>query len=560
MTIRGFGKVYKGWIEDKFGSKFTGSGSVIAVKKLNSKSMQGVEEWQHVHTAGIMRDHDITDGTVVPISRIFSRFRKTGTNDLPSNYVAHTDMVQDAVSQQLSTPRIDGTSTTCYTMDDISIPFSNTSNRFWSMDNRSLEPGSMEHQAAFVPPYSSVVVPVNKHTDVAKPLYSVQIMTTFVNLQYLHANFLIDLDAPFIWHDCILQWNSFSGSCPNNTLCTYPVSCEEFQCTDVRTTYSYKNPSCTPVNNDSTIPDWGYCTCPVNVVNPITGSCGQALLNYDEFTVNTSNGRNVFTGLYGAYPNAACAPSSEFQSFPANVSGVMALSSSPYALPAYLFEPLKRIVALCLPSTVSAPGVMLYGTGPYGLLPRSDVDVRSLLTFTPLINHPDSFGYFIGVNAIVIKLRSVDLPTNTTTKLSTVEPYTTLRTDIYQAMVRRFIKVTQRIPPAKPVAPFGLCFSTSNNGTQVSIKVPDIDFILPEGKKWTISTANSIKQITKDVACLAFVDGGATSEPAMVIGTFQYEDNFLVFDLDNSTFGFSNSLLSKKTSCSNFNFTLTNSP
>nr|GEX20472.1 hypothetical protein [Tanacetum cinerariifolium] len=61
---------------------------------------------QHVHTAGIMRDHDITDGSVVPISRIFSRFRITGTNDFPSNYVAHTDMVQDAVTQQLSTPRI----------------------------------------------------------------------------------------------------------------------------------------------------------------------------------------------------------------------------------------------------------------------------------------------------------------------------------------------------------------------------------------------------------------------------------------------------------------------
>ncbi|XP_071703106.1 probable serine/threonine-protein kinase PIX13 isoform X2 [Rutidosis leptorrhynchoides] len=38
----GFGKVYKGWIE----SKVNGSGSVIAVKKLNSESMQGIEEWQ----------------------------------------------------------------------------------------------------------------------------------------------------------------------------------------------------------------------------------------------------------------------------------------------------------------------------------------------------------------------------------------------------------------------------------------------------------------------------------------------------------------------------------
>ncbi|KAL4572790.1 hypothetical protein LXL04_019575 [Taraxacum kok-saghyz] len=38
----GFGKVYKGWIEDKSNSK----NNVIAVKKLNSESMQGLAEWQ----------------------------------------------------------------------------------------------------------------------------------------------------------------------------------------------------------------------------------------------------------------------------------------------------------------------------------------------------------------------------------------------------------------------------------------------------------------------------------------------------------------------------------
>ncbi|KAI3736466.1 hypothetical protein L6452_16008 [Arctium lappa] len=38
----GFGKVYKGWLEDKSNSKH----NVIAVKKLNSESMQGLEEWQ----------------------------------------------------------------------------------------------------------------------------------------------------------------------------------------------------------------------------------------------------------------------------------------------------------------------------------------------------------------------------------------------------------------------------------------------------------------------------------------------------------------------------------
>ncbi|MFS8016316.1 putative transferase, protein kinase RLK-Pelle-RLCK-VIIa-2 family [Helianthus anomalus] len=42
----GFGKVYKGRIEEKNGSKLSSNGSVVAVKKLNSESMQGVEEWQ----------------------------------------------------------------------------------------------------------------------------------------------------------------------------------------------------------------------------------------------------------------------------------------------------------------------------------------------------------------------------------------------------------------------------------------------------------------------------------------------------------------------------------
>lgn len=43
----GFGKVYKGWIDEKtHGHAKNGSGKVIAVKKLNSESLQGLEEWQ----------------------------------------------------------------------------------------------------------------------------------------------------------------------------------------------------------------------------------------------------------------------------------------------------------------------------------------------------------------------------------------------------------------------------------------------------------------------------------------------------------------------------------
>uniref|UniRef100_A0A2P2IMA0 non-specific serine/threonine protein kinase n=1 Tax=Rhizophora mucronata TaxID=61149 RepID=A0A2P2IMA0_RHIMU len=41
----GFGTVYKGWLDEKAPGK-SGSGTVIAVKKLNSESLQGFEEWQ----------------------------------------------------------------------------------------------------------------------------------------------------------------------------------------------------------------------------------------------------------------------------------------------------------------------------------------------------------------------------------------------------------------------------------------------------------------------------------------------------------------------------------
>ncbi|CAL5369008.1 unnamed protein product [Camellia sinensis] len=47
LGIGGFGTVYKGWVDEKTLApvKF-GSGMIVAIKKLNSESMQGFEEWQ----------------------------------------------------------------------------------------------------------------------------------------------------------------------------------------------------------------------------------------------------------------------------------------------------------------------------------------------------------------------------------------------------------------------------------------------------------------------------------------------------------------------------------
>ncbi|GJU04484.1 aspartic peptidase [Tanacetum coccineum] len=406
--------------------------------------------------------------------------------------------------------------------------------------------------AVWVPAYSSAVAPITKHTDADKDLYSLEITAGDVQL-----HFLIDIDAPLAWHQCIAKWPLSPAKCPKHAYCTTYVPCNELGCSDIRASYSYESPSCMPVNNN-TILTGAECTCPVNVANPVTGKCLQVALSYDEFYIKTSNGRNMLSEIYGGYPNSGCAPSSAMKSFPKNVTGVLPFSRSKYAYPFQLVDPVKNILALCLPSTTVAPGVLLFGDTPYYLLPHSDVDVRSLLSYTPLLEHPSSFGYFIGINSIVIKERSIDLPMNTTARISTIDPYTTLRTDTYSHVVQRFIKVTKRIPRAEPVPPFSLCFKSVSNGTHSDLRVPDIDLHLQGGKKWTISTANCIKQITKGVACLALVDGGAKNEPAIVIGTFQLEDNFIVLDLVNSTFGFSSSLLHKQTSCSNFNFTLTN--
>ncbi|GJZ94917.1 hypothetical protein Tco_0667120, partial [Tanacetum coccineum] len=69
----------------------------------------------------------------------------------------------------------------------------------------------------------------------------------------------------------------------------------------------------------------------------------------------TSNGRNINSGQYTTDPTAACALTSVFHSFTGNVSGVMAFSSSPYALITYLSPPLKKILlSLCLLSTLSS--------------------------------------------------------------------------------------------------------------------------------------------------------------------------------------------------------------
>lgn len=47
LGVGGFGTVYKGWVDEKtlLPSKF-GTGKMVAIKKLNSESTQGFDEWK----------------------------------------------------------------------------------------------------------------------------------------------------------------------------------------------------------------------------------------------------------------------------------------------------------------------------------------------------------------------------------------------------------------------------------------------------------------------------------------------------------------------------------
>lgn len=47
LGVGGFGTVFKGWVDEKtLAPTRPGIGIVVAIKKLNSESMQGFEEWQ----------------------------------------------------------------------------------------------------------------------------------------------------------------------------------------------------------------------------------------------------------------------------------------------------------------------------------------------------------------------------------------------------------------------------------------------------------------------------------------------------------------------------------
>ncbi|KAD4179664.1 hypothetical protein E3N88_28255 [Mikania micrantha] len=391
--------------------------------------------------------------------------------------------------------------------------------------------------------FNTSVIPVTKDANTSLHKFSI---------------FLIDLDAPFTWRDCVVRRPNIA--CGLEEGCRFPLSCRNRLCKEA---HIYTNPSCPSLNITA---KYGCSICPVTPLNPISNSCKLSQLTTDLLRFDVTDGRNPYSTFdfsFGLPFVVSCAPSSLLRSFPKGVHGVAAFSWSGLALPRQLsFPPLRADkFALCLPSSPLAQGVAFLGDGPFYFTPSPNLDLRTILSYTPLIRKSSkSLGYYIKINRISIKgKQTIDLPLpieSKSVKLSTVVPYTTLRSDVYKALVTAFSKASKSIPRVNAVKPFSLCLKASAiRPVRGGFRVPNID-IETQGKKvWTISGDNSMKLAGNGAACFAFVDGGSAMKDAIVIGTFQMENNFLFFDLQNKKLGFSSSLLIRGTPCSSFNFT-----
>ncbi|XP_076952305.1 chitinase CLP-like [Bidens hawaiensis] len=395
--------------------------------------------------------------------------------------------------------------------------------------------------------YSSLnnsVIPIKKdaQTSLPKITWSYQVPTRDDEF-YL----FLDLDAPFVWKDCIIRHSDVP--CGLEEGCRFPVRCDTPLCKEAK---SYINPICPSLN----ITDkYGCSICTVTPYNPISNTCKISQLMTDLATIYYTNGRNPSRGPrwpFGTEFVLSCAPKSLLKSFPTYVRGVAGFSWSGLGFPRQLSSiDFSAKFALCLPASTSGLGVTFLGDGPFYFTDSPNRDLRTLLSYTPMVRKSlKSLGYYIKINRILIKGAPVTLPSGkgTSVKISTRVPYTVLETNIYKAFVSSFTKALGNVGKVTAVKPFSYCVKDS-------VVAPKIDLETESGKVWSISGENSLKRVGNGVACLAFVDGGSKVTYPIVIGTFQLENNLLYFDLVNQKLGFSSSLLAQGSSCGGFNFT-----
>ncbi|KAJ0034569.1 hypothetical protein Pint_24896 [Pistacia integerrima] len=132
-----------------------------------------------------------------------------------------------------------------------------------------------------------------------------------------------------------------------------------------------------------------------------------------------------------------------------------------------------------------------------------------------------------------------------------------METSIYNAFVSAFVTKMINFTRVTQVSPFSACFSSKGIGsTHFRPAMRQIYLALQSmSVYWSIHGENSMVEVSKDVVCLGFANGGMNTRTSIVIQGHQLEYNLLLFDIATSRLGFRSSFLSHQTTCLNFNFT-----
>ncbi|GMH12045.1 hypothetical protein Nepgr_013886 [Nepenthes gracilis] len=404
----------------------------------------------------------------------------------------------------------------------------------------------------------ALVLPVSKDASTLQYTTLISQRTPLVPVKLV-----LDLGGQFLWVDCDQNYVSSTY---------HPARCHSAQCSLARSTacgdcFSTPRPGC--YNN----------TCGLDPDNTITHTATGGQLGYDVVSVRSTDGSNP--GRVVAVSNFlfVCAPTFLLEGLASGATGMAGLGRARIGLPSQFASAFSfhKKFAICLTSSTS-DGVVFFGDGPYNFLGEPIIDASKFLTYTPLYINPVSTAaafsqgepsteYFIGVKSIRIgdnktvplntSLLSIDSNGYGGVKISTVDPYTVMEASIFAAFTEAFVEQLAAISRVAAVKPFEVCYSAENlSSTRVGPSVPFINLVLQnDGVTWTITGSNSMVQVSDEVLCLGFVNGGSNPRTSIVIGAYQFEDNLLQIDLARSRLGFTGSLFWERTTCSNFNFT-----
>lgn len=356
------------------------------------------------------------------------------------------------------------------------------------------------------------------------------------------ADLVIDLGGPFLWVDCASRHVHSS----RRRIPRCSIQCSAAKAHDLG-------------SNGCSSDTWrthNQITCDLSVENTITRSATRGELVEDILTVRSGSNPDPIATVDDFL--FSCAPKFLLNGLASGAQGMLGLGRTRIGVPSQLAATFgfHRKFVTCLSSS---NGVILFGNWASDSILGKEIS-RSLI-YTPLVNNPGdgtSQEYFINVKSIKINGKRLSLNQDgfVSAKISTIVPYTTMESSIYSTFVKAYVKgaASMNMTKVAPMAPFDVCFSSKGIATLgLGPVVPTIDLVLQsEMVKWRIHGRNAMVPVNEDVMCLGFLDSGFNPKTLIVIGGFQLEATVLEFDLGTSMLGFSSSLLTRQTSCSNF--------